>query len=543
MSASVSGWPARRARVTQYGAAVVIGLLAVVQMLPWAVITGTGGLFAFPRGDLPVNLAGHLAYQWPGWHFPLLLAPALAWPHGESIAMTDSNPALSLIAKLLAGLIGHPINLFGLWLAACFVLQPAAAVYAVRGFARGGAGAAPVNMAAAACAAACLVLLLPEYLFRTFHINLLGQFILLVAAGVAARECTAPRLLRFARIFPCLMLAVLIHPYLFLFCAATLSAPVVAMILQRAPDARASARAFGVAVMLPAGIFVLLNGGPGQGGPGFGLYSLNLLSPVWPQYSGIFGADLPALDATGYQLEGFNYLGGGIILLLAAAILCLLTLARRDIRGIGKRWSGMVLVLLGLTLLAVTPHVTAGHAVLIPLQSRVLEQLFGVVRASGRAVWVVDLAAVTAALALLAARLRPAYFLPLVALVLGVQWIDTAPLRAQAKRYFAGADQSPPPFAMPAGTTLFRVVPLCGPQDVVATEYRLMALRAGSRLADIRLVHPLPDVACARALADGRTTPMAPGETRLFIPPVQPGPLGDGVRCADVAVGRLCHRP
>jgi hypothetical protein len=118
-----------------------------------------------------------------------------------------------------------------------------------------------------------------------------------------------------------------------------------------------------------------------------------------------------------------------------------------------------------------------------------------------------------------------------------------APLRAQAKRYFAGADQSPPPFAMPAGTTLFRVVPLCGPQDVVATEYRLMALRAGSRLADIRLVHPLPDVACARALADGRTTPMAPGETRLFIPPVQPGPLGDGVRCADVAVGRLCHRP
>jgi len=522
---------------------VLIGLLAVVQMLPPAVVIGTGGVFAFPRGDLAVNLAGHLAFQRPGWHFPLLLAPPLAWPHGESIAMTDSNPAISLTAKLFAGLIGHPINLFGLWLAACFVLQPVAAVYATRGFAQAKPIAAPVNAWAAACAAACLVLLLPEYLFRTFHINLLGQFVLLVAVGLAARACMAPRVLRFAQVFPCLMLALLIHPYLFLFCAATLLAPVVTMILQRAPYARESARTFGVAAMAPAGIFILLNGGAGQGGPGFGLYSLNLLSPVWPQFSGIFGAALPALDATGYQFEGFNYLGGGIILLLATAILRLLTLARAYRQAIGRRWAGMTLVLLGLTLLAVTPHVTAGHAIIIPFQSRALEQVFGIVRASGRAIWVVDLAAVTASLALLATHLRPVYFLPFVALVLAVQWVDTAPLRAQAKRYFAGADEAPPPFNLPPGTTLFRVVPLCGPQDVVATEYRLMALRAGSRLADIRLVHPLTDAACAKALSDGRTAQMVAGETRLFIPPVQPGPLGDGVGCTHVATGRLCHRP
>ncbi|HEX2941617.1 MAG TPA: DUF6311 domain-containing protein, partial [Rhodopila sp.] len=118
----------------QYGMAGVIGLCWTVYALPWTVLTGTGGMFAAPGGDLPTNLAGHLGFQAPGWHWPLLRAPALAWPDGVSIAMTDSNPVVSLLAKLLAGILGHTVNLLGAWLAACFILQPVAAVYALRAF-------------------------------------------------------------------------------------------------------------------------------------------------------------------------------------------------------------------------------------------------------------------------------------------------------------------------------------------------------------------------------------------------------------------------
>ncbi len=539
--------------LAQYGLAALIGLSWVLYVLPWAVLAGTGGMFAVPGGDLPTNLAGHIAFQAPGWHWPLLRAPALAWPDGVSIAMTDSNPAVSLLAKPLAGALGHTVNLFGVWLAGCFILQPIAAVYALRAFTALQPAPGRLNAWLAAAAAAGLALLLPAYLFRIVHINLMGQFLLLAALGLAARPLATEAPPRSGAMFALLLLAVLVHPYLYLFCAATLSAPLVGMMLRRAEGTRAEARRFGLAVVLPVGLFVLLNGGLGQGGPGFGLYSMNLLSPVLPQKSGLFGADLPILDATGYQYEGFNYLGAGILLLLAAAAACLLWIGSASRRTIRRRWAGLILVLLGLSGLAVTPHVTLGALDLIPLQSRLLEQIFGVVRASGRAVWVVDDAGVVAAVGLLATRLRPALLAPLLAAGLVLQWVDDAPLRAGLRRYLAGTDAVPAAFAVPApftippGTTLFRVVPRCGAGAVAATAYQLIALRAGARLTDMRLVHPPTDAVCARALEAGLDAPLIAGETRLFLPSVRdrlrPDRLGAGVVCADVAVGRTCHKP
>jgi hypothetical protein len=189
--------------------------------------------------------------------------------------------------------------------------------------------------------------------------------------------------------------------------------------------------------------------------------------------------------------------------------------------------------------------VTLGRFVLIPLQSHLLAQVFGVVRASGRAIWVVNFAAIAASLGLLAARLRNRVFVPFLVIVLALQWIDTAPLRAGARNYMEGVGQRPPSFAIPPGTTLFRAVPLCGPEDVVATEYRLAALREGARLADMRLVHPPVDAVCARALSEGLTSQMVAGEVRLFMPSVQArvnvALLGARVTCEVARAGTLCR--
>jgi hypothetical protein len=120
--------------VSGYGAAMLIGIVAVSYLLPSGTISGSGGLWVNPGGDLAENLTGHLAFQSPGWHWPPLLAPNLAWPHGTSIAMTDSNPLVSLVAKVVAAIRDKPDNLLGFWLTACWLLQPVAAVYALRGF-------------------------------------------------------------------------------------------------------------------------------------------------------------------------------------------------------------------------------------------------------------------------------------------------------------------------------------------------------------------------------------------------------------------------
>jgi len=533
--------PARVAQSLPYAIALVVGLVAAVAALPAATLGGAGGLFAHPDGDLVTNLIGHLAFQAPGWHWPLLLAPTLAWPNGEVVAFSDSNPLLSLLAKLVATVRGTPANWFGVWLAFCIAAQPVAAVFALRGLRP--ATAPSASDLVAALAAALLSLAMPAWLYRVGHINLFAHFLLLTALGLAARWCRDGKVAEAPASIALLTIAVLVHPYLFMFCAICLAAP----LLNPGIDPkrrRGRLITWSVSAEIAAGIFLLLSGTAGGNGPGYGLYSLNLLGPFWPQRSGLFGADLPILDATGYQYEGFNYLGVGAIALIAAAgaVLWHLPPAER-VAGVA-RYRGLILVMGGLTLLAATPRLTAGHLVLVPVNLHFLDRLLGVVRASGRAFWIVEYALVLGSIAVLAARLRPAWFAAAMIIILILQWTDAAPLRRHGELCLAGAEQIDRSIALPPDTVLYRTVPSCGPFGVRADEWRLQALRAGARLADARLAHEPTDAVCAARLAAGLGEPLQPGETRLFLAKAaaQVHPSALAAVCGETSAGLLCHR-
>jgi hypothetical protein len=528
----------KRGKWAAYSLALLLGLAAVAATLPIATLLGTGGMFTAPFGDLPVNLIGHMAFQHPGWHWPILLAPDLAWPRGHSIAMTDSNPALSLCAKILASLLGHSVNLLGLWLALCFTLQPVAAVYALRGL----IAAAPVppqNALIAALTMAILSLLLPGYLFRIVHINLMSHFLLLLALGWAARLCLAQKAPSPRGCFAFLTLCVFIHPYLFLFCTALLAAPIAGFVIDRAPQTRDAIRRFALAPLGAVMLFVLANGGIAGGGPGYGKYGSNLLGPFWPQQSGLFGASLKTLDATGYQAESYNYLGAGILLLLACGLIAFWRGRRGETI---RRWQGLIMVLAGLTAIAVTPNLTFGSWQL-GFTPRALERLFSVLRSSGRAIWPLDYAVLAAAIGLLASRLRPALLAPLALIAIWLQWADTTPLRQKAQNYMSGASEVALTVEMPASMTLFRAAPLCGDEDVVATYYRLAALRAGAKLANMRLAHAPPDAWCHADYSDALTRKLAPGEVRLFMPSAVAAvdPIKIDAICDKIADGLLCR--
>ncbi len=514
-----------------YLAAALIGLLAIWLSLPAATLAGTGGVFTAPDGDLPTNLIGHLAYQAPGWHWPLFRAPNLAWPSGESVAMTDSNPLVSIIAKILASLRGQPANLLGVWLAICLLALPISATFAMRGIAKPGRNALP-----AALTVSVLALLFPEFWFRVIHVNLLGQFVLVVALGIAIRCCGARRPAPFAALFWLGLIAALIHPYFFVFCTIVLAGPTLQAALARQPDARDGIRKLGLAFLLVAGLFLAMNGGPGRGGPGYGLYSLDLLGPFWPQESGLFGRGLPILDSTGYQAEGFNYLGAGIVSLIGLAIV--LT-KPAGLAALWRHYKGLIMVLLALTALAITPHITAGGHTILPIDCSFLARPLSVLRSSGRAFWVVGFALMIVPVAFLAQRLRPRLFIPAMATALVLQWVDTSPIRHGALAYLAGTGQTPIGFTLPPGTTLFRTVPVCDPDEVMADRYRLVAIRAGARLADSRPAHDPPDDVCARQKQVGLSAPLQPGETRLFLPSVAGMAPAE---CARGALGALCFR-
>ena len=172
----------------------------------------------------------------------------------------------------------------------------------------------------------------PALLVRIGHVNLCGHFFLLLAIGLALRLLQAERTGRWVAATAVLTGAVLCHPYLFM------AAPRRSRrrpCRRRSGAARMVARvaALFAACVVPVIVFVTLAGTLGGGDKGFVTYSMNLLSPFWPQRSGLFGADLPVIDATGGQYEGFCYLGAGSLLLLIAA------LPRMPAaRGAGRGW-------------------------------------------------------------------------------------------------------------------------------------------------------------------------------------------------------------
>ena len=528
-----------------YIAAGLIGAAATVLLLPPNALLGNGGLWVSPHGDLAQTLTGHLAFQADAWRWPLLRAANLMWPRGLSIAMTDSNPLVSLLAKLVAGLRGKPTNLLGLWIGACVVLQPIAAVYALRG--------TGCRSWEAALAVAMLAICFPALLFRfeLGHVNLCGHFVLLFALGMAWRKVAAGRGAVWRDwVGPCalLIIAVLVHPYLFVFAGVLLAAPAIEPLLAHRPGWGRFVLWYSGALALPVLVFLTFSGTLGGGEKGFGFYSMNLLSPVWPQRSGLFGPGLPILDATGGQYEGYNYLGAGLLLLIGVASVVLVRAAvlgplppapSREGRG-GR---GLIVVLLALAALAVSTRVFAGKVLLISIGTKPWDQIFGIVHASGRAFWAVGYALMIGALAVVTRHLSRAVLVGVLVLAVGLQFADTAPLRADVRSVFAGHDESPPAFQMPAGATLLTTLPVCpgpGASADTATTLRLAGVRAGLRLSDITAAR-LPNwFSCERSLADGLELPMRPGEVRVFqersvIARLRTAALGQGVDCRVVA--------
>jgi hypothetical protein len=528
--------------------AAAVGCAALVMMMPAATITGRGGLFVHPSGDLADNLTSHLAFQAPGWRWPLLNAPVLGWPGGRSIALTDGNPLLSSIALLVASVRGHAANWFGLWLALCWCLQPVAALYALRGIRFN--PPAPNLRTETVIAVSALSLLEPAWLMRFMHINLLAHFLLLLALGLAFRMVRRDSLRLWWGAFALLTIAVLVHAYLFVFAAVVLAAPLVRRLLDGPARAWPACAAYAVCVVVPVALLRLLSGDFGADRGGYGFYSMNLLSPVWPQLSGVFGPGLPILDPSGGQYEGFNYLGAGVLLLVAAALvagLWRLRRARRPGRDAILDAVALCTPLVALTLVAVTPNLFIGHLHLRLLPMGPFVRLFAPIQSSGRAFWPVAYALLLGSVALLAATLPRVWMAALLVAAVWLQLIDTAPERAQARRYFAGADQPPPLFDMPSWATLLRVVPPCDQNFPSVDLLRLTAVRQGMRLGEVRMARTPSAYDCRSALTADLQSPMLPGELRFFLPAalarLDQTRLGPGVTCRPVAPGILCGRP
>ncbi len=116
-----------------YAVALIFGAALVAAMFPnWALLGQLPG-GAPPTADFAQQVIGQRYFLPVPWHWPLLQAPGPMAPWGVSIAFTDSNPLATLIAKLLRPILPPFDQLASVWQALCWILQPAAAIFALRG--------------------------------------------------------------------------------------------------------------------------------------------------------------------------------------------------------------------------------------------------------------------------------------------------------------------------------------------------------------------------------------------------------------------------
>ena len=268
-------------------------------------LLGTSAYWQAPRGlvgkswaDISTAVSGYYYFVRDAWTLPLFQASRLGVPGGTNIIFTDSIPLVALLGRLLYDATGRVVNPYGAWTALCFVGSALSMTGLVATLGQRGIATTVMATVSGLC--------MPALLARWGHMSLMAQWEIPLAFIIYFWSRRPQR--GYGLIVAALLLASVAlwtHAYLFLMVVGIMaSALAQAAFDRRLPFAKA-AEIGALGGVLLFGL-VLISGQFATRGSlavwGFGIFSMNLLSPVVPQFSALFpmlGEHM--VDATGGQ--------------------------------------------------------------------------------------------------------------------------------------------------------------------------------------------------------------------------------------------------
>ena len=406
----------RRTAIAAYLLALLLGLSMAHYLLPLkAVLARDIRVRPVYQYDAAMNVYGQRYFTKEPWHWPLLLVRKLGSPEGTNVGFMDGIPLAEIVVKIFRRFLPPDFHSVYLWLALCWVLQPIAAVFALRS---AGERRLLPNLAVAVIAVS-----MPTLLFRFVHSALCSHFLILIALGLYFQMVRSAKLGAILWADGLMLVALLVNPYIMEMVLAVLVAAPLTLLLRRERSWIRVAVGTGAGVAITAIAALLLGYGHAVPMGGFGTYSMNLLSPIYPTLAFWGGF----VDVTGGQYEGYQYLGAGVILLLLAADFSLDMRGRLDLL---RRHAGLLIACIGLTLLALSTKIYAGNRLLLDLPAPDwLQQL----RSSGRLFWPVAYAAVLAGIVIVCRRLSARWAFTLVLVFAGLQYVESMPMRREVR--------------------------------------------------------------------------------------------------------------
>jgi len=375
--------------------ALLLGAIYGLNFFDLPFILGNSSYFILPHSDVGTHILGSMYYVREAWQFPLFAMDRLSTPEGTNLMFTDSIPLLALFARGYYQLTGEWINYFGVWLFACFPLTALFAMLVMKELG--------VKSKVAIFGAMMLCLTSPPLLTRFYlaHTALMGQFLILWAFYAYLRLIHREnKWLEIAHFAVLAWLSIWLQAYFIMIIMAFATAALIQVSWNRSLVWYQAT--LGFLAILGSGIFTGwvsgLIGGASQNGStsGFGVYSMNLLSPFIPPkhmlpqvLRDLIKWDMFELtwDATGGQYEGYGYLGLGVLILLGTH----LVIAKKAYLQLIKDHLFLSLALLCLALLAASNKIFFGSILITEINfPPAVAHAIGHFRSSGRYIWPVN---------------------------------------------------------------------------------------------------------------------------------------------------------
>jgi len=386
------------------------------------------------KEDRIAHMTGAHYFVHDTWRLPVFSVPKIAIPEGGNIVYTDSLPIIALVAKICFNLTGLDGNYFGLWIFLCF---PLLALFIALATQESGN-----NKFIALLGAVILALTSPALLTRLEHAALMGHFLIAWGLFLYLKLIRSPNFWHINfQFYLLIVLTILIQPYFFImvtpffFAALIQGARLKQFFLRKVVVSVMILVIISLSVAVIAGI-IGRSSNISNKAEGFGLYSMNLISPFLPLPEHLpewISRHIPwdhrkilTWDATTGQYEGYNYLGAGLILLLIIHLFFSKALIWEAL----KRHVFLVVFLSGLFLYALSNRIFFGNWLIceIPM-SLFFSEITAYFRVGARLFWPIYYVLVVGLTILTFQRFKTRTATTIICCIIALQFIDTQPLR------------------------------------------------------------------------------------------------------------------
>lgn len=369
---------------------------------------------------------GWVMYRSAEWSWPIGLASNYGYPFGIAMAFTDSILPLAIVFKILSSTLTQNFQYFGLWIAICFIMQGIFGYLLAYLF---------FKRRLASILGALFFIFSPIMMFRLGGYFTLGAHWLILASLWII--LVPHQKISWSKWSIVSGLSLLIHPYLLFM---NLFLMLVDLLNLYFVNKKINLKSIVYFLLFEGALIILLAYSAGlfligeAKAPGYGDFSMNLnaiFNPLgWSRV-------LPDLSIIRYQVEGFNYLGLGTLILLLTSLIKFFL--KENLKNFFyKKWP-VILVSLILIFISLSHVVAFGSHILfsVPLPEIFTEKILALFRSSGRFFWPVFYLLVLVSFYILK-NLKYKIVLLILIISLAIQFYDLSDILYQRGQTFVG---------------------------------------------------------------------------------------------------------